>query len=127
MKTTVKIVCAIFLLACSMSSYAQDKTVPKEILGKWSFVMENPETGEKFDGICTVSEKDNQVKAHMQVGDGGGMTSTAFRPNENGKFYADMEYDGYPLYLSFALDGDKMTCTVDVGSFDFPINMTRVK
>lgn len=127
MKTTVKIVCAILFMACSVSLFAQEKTVPKEILGKWSYVLENPNTGESYDGLCTISEKDNQVKALMQMGDNPGVSSSVFRPNANGKFYADMDLDGYGFTLAFELEGDKITCTVETDSFEFPIEMTRVK
>lgn len=111
-----------------MTVFAQEQKVPKEMLGKWSYVLENPNTGESYDCSCTIAEADNQVKALMQMGDQPGISSTAFRPNANGKFYADMTIEGYPLTLVFLLeDADNITCSVETDSFEFPIEMKRVK
>lgn len=125
MRNIVKITSVLLFLTVSIGLFAQEKSIPKEILGKWGFTLENPDTGETYKGSCNFQEKDSQVKATLQIGNEAGVTSTALRPNDNGKFYADMTVEGYLLYLAFALSGDKVTCTVDTGSFDFPIQMTR--
>lgn len=126
MKTVVRVFCAFMFLTLSVSLSAQEKTVPKEILGDWNYVMENPQTGESHDGVCTIATKGKETKATFKVGDNVSETS-AFRPNDNGKFYCDMELQGYMFGVVFDLKEDKLNCELEISGYILPLEMTKVK
>lgn len=126
MKTTVKLFVAVLFLSLSFSVSAQKKDVPKEMLKKWSFVMEDPQTGDSFDGVCTITQKKNETTATFAIGENSTETS-AFRPNDNGKFYADMEVQGYFLGVSFDMQDGKLICELDGGSWSFPLEMKEAE
>ncbi|MDR0430551.1 MAG: hypothetical protein LBH58_08775 [Tannerellaceae bacterium] len=126
MKTTISLFITVLFLSLSFSVSAQKKDVPKEMLKKWSFVMEDPQTGGAYDGVCTITQKEKETKATFTIGDQSTET-TAFRPNDNGKFYADLEVQGYPMGVSFDMLDGKLICVLDGGSWNFPLEMSLME
>jgi hypothetical protein len=125
MKTIFSLVVAVLCLTASLSTSAQKKEVPKEMLAKWSFVLQNPQTGDSYDGICSIEQNKEETKAIFTFG-GEDSGTTPFRPNDNGKFYADLELQGYSMGVSFDLQEGKLICVLDGGSWSFPLEMTKV-
>lgn len=126
MKTIIRFLSACILCACCFSLSAQQKEVPKGMLGKWSYTFEDPQTGQPSEGICTVIQEGETTTATFEL-DYGTITSTPLRPNDNGKFYADMEVQGYPLYVAFELIDNNLSCNVSADAFDIPVQMKRVE
>jgi len=125
MKTTVRVLSALLFFTMSLSLFAQEKTVPKEILGAWNFVMEDPQSGDSHKGVCTITEKGSETKAFFKIGDGEGSETTPFRANDNGKFYCDMEIQGYGFDVCFDLKGEALNCELDISGFVIPLEMTK--
>jgi hypothetical protein len=57
----------------------------------------------------------------------GATTTTPFRPNDNGKFYADMEVQSYPISVAFYLSDMKLACDMSSNDFEFTIQLTQVE
>jgi hypothetical protein len=115
----------MFCLFClSLSAQLQD--VPLEMLGKWTYTFEDPQSGGPVTGFCTIKQNEGVTTADFELEYGNSSTS-AFRPNENGKFYADMEVQSYPISVSFKLEGDLILCDLDAGSFVLPLEMKKVE
>jgi hypothetical protein len=114
------------LYACCFSLSAQQKEVPKEILGKWSYSFEDPQTGQPSAGLCTIKQDGKITTATFEL-DYGTITTTPLRPNDNGKFYANMEVQGSPLLVVFALIDKNLSCNVSADSFEIPVLMKRVE
>lgn len=125
MKTIFSLFIAVVCLSLSLSVSAQKKDVPKEMLTKWSFVMQDPQTGGSYDGICSIDQKKKETTATFSIGDQSSETSV-FRPNDNGKFYADLEVQGTWMGVSFDLQDGKLICVLDGGSWSFPLEMTKI-
>jgi hypothetical protein len=126
MKTVIRLFTACMLCVCCLSLSAQQKEVPKEILGKWSYTFEDPQTGQPSTGLCTIKQDGETTTAIFEL-DYGTITTTPLRPNDNGKFYADMEVQGYPLFVTFALIDNNLSCNVSADSFDIPVQMKRTE
>ncbi|GAB6395007.1 MAG: hypothetical protein MdMp024_1319 [Bacteroidales bacterium] len=127
MKTMVRLIYVVTLLVFSLSLSAQKKEVPKEMLGSWSYSMEDPQSGQMLDGTCTIKQNKGETKAYIHSGPYI-FETTAFRPNDNGKFYADAETHGNPLTLSFYLiDKTTLSCEADAGSFVIPVEMKKAE
>ncbi len=125
MKTTIRVFCTICCLVLCVSLSAQEKKAfPKEMMGKWSYSIENPESGEVMKGICTIAQKDDATKATFDMGQGGADT-TPFRVNDNGKFYADLDIQGYVLGVTFTIVEGKLSCEMDAGGFIIPIELKK--
>lgn len=125
MKTTFRIFCVLFM--CTVLSgalFANDKAPGKELVGKWSCVFDHPMEG-PIKGTCTIAEKDNNVTATFNFGDGEN-TTTPFRANDNGKYYADMDSQGYTITISFKADGKKVQCEMDAGVMVIPMEMEKM-
>ncbi len=124
MKTTIRVFCTLCMLVLCVSLSAQEKKVPQEMFGKWNCSIENPQTGDIMKGTCVVDEKDNVVKATFDMG-WGEASSSAFRPNDNGKFYADFDVQDFTLGLCFFMKADKLVCEMDAGGYLIPLEMTK--
>lgn len=124
MKTIVRLFCASALCLLSLSVSAQQKEVPAEFLGKWTFTFEDPQTGQDATGLCTVRQDKGETTALFEL-DYGSASTTAFRPNDNGKFYADMEIQGYPISLAFRSADELLICDLDGGSFFMSLEMKK--
>lgn len=105
---------------------AQNKEIPgKELVGNWSYTFDHPMEG-PVKGICEIVMKDKAVTATFKQGNESNKT-TVFRWNENGKYYADMDAQGYTVTVSFKPDGDKMKCDMDAGVMVIPVDMEKMK
>lgn len=128
MKMNVRFLCT--LLVCtflSVNLFAQDKKASeKDLLGTWSYVMDHPMEG-PVKGICKIEQKSNQTVATFTQEGEQSNTTSALRLNDNGKFYADMDSQGYSVGVSFQLDGDKMKCEMDAGVMVIEMDMKREK
>ncbi|MDR2809053.1 MAG: hypothetical protein LBB84_00640 [Tannerellaceae bacterium] len=128
MKTMIRFSAICVLFACCFSlSAQQQKEVPKEMLGKWSYTFEDPQSGQPSTGFCTIKQEEGNTTAVFELDYYGVTTSTPFRPNDNGKFYADMDVQGYPLSLAFAFVDKNLSCNISADSFDFTVQMKRVE
>jgi hypothetical protein len=116
MKTIVRFLCAVALCVYGFCSASAQQQVPEGFPGKWVFVYEDPQTGQEARGRCTVKQDGGDTVAQFEL-DYGSPTTTAFRYNENGKFYADMEIMGYPILLAFKAAGETLLCEFDGGIF----------
>ncbi|MCC8134255.1 MAG: hypothetical protein LUG96_15170 [Tannerellaceae bacterium] len=123
MKTTVLFYMCV-LLSFSASLFAQDKQIPKELLGEWSYQFSHPMTGERIDGTCSIKEVKKEVKAYF-TGGANTMETSNLRANDNGKFYGDMTAEGYPITVSFDLQGDQIARVFDAGVMQIPVSMNR--
>jgi hypothetical protein len=126
MKTIIRFFGTCIVCVCCLSLSAQQKEVPKEILGKWSCAYDDPQTGQPSKGFCTIKQEGQSVTATFEI-DYGTITTTPFRPNANGKLYADMEVQGYSLSVAFAIVDNKLSCNVSADDFNVPILMQRAE
>lgn len=128
MKMNVRVLCTLFVCALlSVNLFAQEhKVSEKDLLGTWSYVMDHPMEG-PVKGICKIVEKENQTVAIFTQEGEPGNTTSPLRLNENGKFYANMDSQGYDVGLSFQLNGDAMKCDMDAGVLVITVDMKREK
>ncbi|MCD7975949.1 MAG: hypothetical protein LUG51_01885 [Tannerellaceae bacterium] len=125
MKTTVLFYMCV-LLSLSATIFAQDKQIPKKLLGEWTYEFSHPMTGEVVNGQCSIKEVKKEVKAYFSGG-ANTMETSNLRANDNGKFYGDMTAEGYPITVSFDLKGNKIDCVFDAGMMQIPVSMKRGK
>jgi hypothetical protein len=126
MKTIIRLFAACLLCACSFSLSAQQKEIPQSLIGKWSYTFEDPQTGQPSSGFCIIKQEGENTVAVFET-DYGTATTTPFRPNNNGKFYADMELQGYPIYVAFKRTETAVSCDMTADSFEFTVQMKRVE
>lgn len=126
MKTIVKISCAMLLLAFCTSLSAQEKSIPKEMYGKWSFVLDDGNGG-SMQGTCVVAQEGEETKAAFDLGMGSAAKTSAFRFNDQGVILADFNVEGYPLLLTFKLEDGILMCDLDAGAMVIPIDMKRAE
>jgi hypothetical protein len=126
MKTILRLFSTAALCMFCFSLSAQQKEVPKEFLGKWAFTYEDAQTGQNSNGLCTVKQDKEETTAFFEL-EYGSVSTSALRPNDNGKFYADIEIEGYPILVAFKLDGDTLVCDWDAGSFFISVGMKRTE
>lgn len=127
MKTTVRLLSALIFLTMSISLFAQEKTVPKEVLGTWNYVMENPQSGETYNGVCTITTKGADTRALFKIGDEEASETTPFRVNDNGKFYCDVVIQGYDFGVCFEQKGETLNCELDISGFVIPLEMKKAQ
>ncbi|GEM_PF-6799216 len=125
MKTIARLLCLMFVCVFFNNVLcAQNKQIPgKELVGTWSYTFEHPMEG-TVKGVCEFVEKKNQVSAIFKNGSGSNQT-IPLRLNDNGKYYADMESQGYTVTVSFKPDNNKMKCEMDAGVMIIPVEMER--
>lgn len=123
MKTIIRICCAFCFFLFCVSLSAQEKKVPKEMLGKWLCTLDNPQGG-PMSGTCTIFEKDGVTKATLDMGFGA-TESSAFKALDNGKFDAGIDVQGYNLGLIFDYKDNNLSCDLDAGGFLIPMEMKR--
>ncbi|MDR2118370.1 MAG: hypothetical protein LBP25_02380 [Tannerellaceae bacterium] len=126
MKTAIQSLALCIGLLCTFTLSAQQKDIPKEMLGKWTYTYEDPQSGQSSVGTCTLTQDGATVKATFEL-DYGTIVTTALRPNENGKYYADMEVQSYPLSVAFKPNGETLQCDILADSFDFTVQMKRAE
>jgi hypothetical protein len=126
METIVKISCAVLFLTLCTSLSAQEKSIPKEMYGKWSFVLDDGNGG-SMQGTCVIALEGEETKAAFDLGMGGATKSSAFRFNDQGVILADFNVEGYPLLLTFKLEEGVLMCDLDVGAMVIPIDMKRAE
>lgn len=127
MKTTSQLFCTLLMCVfMNVNVFAQDKEVPgKELTGNWAYTFEHPMEG-TIKGVCEIVMKDKAVTATFKQGEEAGNKTTAFRWNENGKYYADMDAQGYAVTVSFKPNGNTMKCEMDAGVMVIPVEMEKM-
>ncbi len=124
MKTTIRVICTLCMLVLCVSLSAQEKKVPAEMLGKWKYTVENPQSGESMNGTCVVATGEEATKATFDMGYGPAET-TAFRPGENGKCTAELPLQDFSMALTFSMKESKLVCDIDINGNLFSIEMTK--
>jgi hypothetical protein len=127
MKTIIRLSAACILCAWCFSLQAQQKDVPKEMIGKWSYSFEDPQSGQISTGFCTIQQEKKSTTAIFDLDYYGTITTTPFRPNENGKFYADIEVQGYPITVAFNLIDKNLTCDMISDAFELAVQLKKVE
>ena len=125
MRATVRFFSLMICLVFCMSLAAQEKKVPKEMFGKWGFVMENPQTGESYNGLCDIAESGDKVTAYFDLGMGEGVETSGLVLKDDGKCHAEMDIQGYIIGTIFSKEGDKFVCEFDAGDFAFSVDLTK--
>jgi len=127
MKINVRILCTLFVCAfLSVNLFAQGKASAKDLVGSWSYTMDHPMEG-LVKGTCEIAQKGDDFVATFKQGGEAGNTTSPLRLNDNGKFYSEMESQGYTVSISFQPDGDNMKCEMDAGVMSIPLDLKRVK
>jgi len=127
MKINVRILCTLFVCAfLSVNLFAQGKASAKDLVGNWSYTMDHPMEG-PVKGNCEIAQKGDDVVATFKQEGETGNTTSPLRLNDNGKFYADMDSQGYTVTISFKPEGDIIKCEMDAGVISIPLDMKKVK
>jgi len=126
MKTMFRLLSTSVLLFFCLSVSAQKKDIPAAMLGKWNFTMEDPQSGGETKGTCTLTKTGDIVKALLST-DYGEAETSALRPNDNGKFYADVDIAGYPLTANFTWENETLGCELDAGGMVLPLKLTKAE
>lgn len=124
MTPTLRLFTLFFLFSFSLSVMAQEQAVAPELLGSWSFSLEDPQTGAIYDGSCLIAPKGKVTTATITM-EMGGIETSPLQPTEDGKYKTDMTIDGYLIDILFRLDGDKLIGNIITDQFTFPIEMKR--
>lgn len=114
----------LFLFSFSLSLMAQEQGVATELLGTWTFSLEDPQTGAIHDGSCLITQKGEETTAIITM-EMGSIATSPLRPTEDGKYKTDMTIDGYLIDIVLRKSGEKLISDIITDQFTFPIEMKR--